>query len=115
MPTVSMNVTLEAASRGDHWACFVPELGFTVYGETRADAEHEVNHALEALLGSFHGDLDAIERFLQKREVQYYDIHPDLPDGRKELPPAQQKVQSRNEHFNSSRTSEVCVEEVVID
>ena len=71
MPKVSMNVTLQSECRGDHWACFVPELGFTVYGETRAEAEHEVNHALEALLGSFRGDLDGITRYLTRYEVEH--------------------------------------------
>ena len=71
-----MNITLEAEHRGDHWACFVPELGFTVYGETRADAEYEVNHALEALLGSFHGDLDGIARYLTRYNVSY-SVHHD--------------------------------------
>lgn len=74
MPRVSMDITLEAEYRGAHWACFVPELGFTVYGETRADAEHEVNHALEALLGSFHGDLDGIAGYLTRYDV-LYSIH----------------------------------------
>lgn len=76
MPIVSMNVTLQSECRGDHWACRVPELGFTVYGETRADAEHEVNHALGALLGSFHGDLDGITRYLTRYDV-VHGIHDD--------------------------------------
>ena len=71
-----MNITLEAEHRNDHWACRVPELGFTVYGETRAAAEHEVNHALAALLGSFHGDLDGITRYLTRYEVEH-SIHDD--------------------------------------
>ena len=76
MPKVSMNITLQSECRGDHWACRVPELGFTVYGETRADAEHEVNHALTALLGSFHGDLDRITRYLTRYDVAH-SIHND--------------------------------------
>ena len=71
MPKVSMNVTFQSECRGDHWACRVPELGFTVYGKTRADAEHEVNHALAALLGSFHGDLDGITRYLTRYDVAH--------------------------------------------
>ena len=82
MPTVSMNITLQSESRNDHWACRVPELGFTVYGKTRADAEHEVNHALEALLGSFHGDLDGITRYLTRYEVAHnIDADPDSEIG----------------------------------
>ena len=74
MPKVLMNITLEAEDRGDHWACFVPELGFTVYGRTHDDAEHEVNQALAALLGSFHGDLNGIARYLTRYNV-LYSIH----------------------------------------
>ncbi len=71
MPRISMNITMQTESRGDHWACHVPELGFTVYGKKRADAEHEVNHALAALLGSFHGDLNSINRYLTRYQVVY--------------------------------------------
>ena len=76
MPKVSMNVTLQSECRGDHWACRVPELGFTVYGKTRAEAEHEVNHALKALLHSFHSDLDRIARYLTRYDVAH-SIHED--------------------------------------
>ena len=71
MPEVSMNITLQSEYRGDHWACRSPQLGFTVYGKTRADAEHEVNHAVGALLHSFHGDLDGIIRYLTRYEVDH--------------------------------------------
>ena len=62
---------MQSENRGDHWACFVPELGFTVYGATRPDAEHEVSHALVALVGSFHGDLDGITSYLARYGVVY--------------------------------------------
>ena len=71
MSKVSMNITMDSECRGDHWACRVPELGLTVYGKTRAHAEHEVNHALAALLGSFHGDLNGITRYLTRYEVAH--------------------------------------------
>ena len=68
---VSMHITVAAEPRKDHWACFVPEFGFTVYGETRESARQEVDVALQVLLDSFRNDMDAIRRFLDSREVRY--------------------------------------------
>ena len=80
MARVNMHITTETRNRGDCWTCHVPEFGFTVYGESRDAARHEVNNALDALLGSFYGDLEAIEQFLNQRNVRYV-IHPDAePD-----------------------------------
>ena len=71
MAKVSMHITVEAEPRKDHWACFVPEFGFTVYGETRESARQEVDVALQVLLDSFRQDMDAIRRFLDSRDVRY--------------------------------------------
>ena len=71
MAKISMHITVEAEPRYDHWACFVPEFGFTVYGETQDDARQAVNVALQVLMDSFHEDLQAIARFLEKRNVRY--------------------------------------------
>ena len=80
MAKVSMHITTETQDRGDCWTCHVPEFGFTVYGASRDAARGEVNNALDALMGSFYGDLDAIERYLHQRKVGYI-IHPDAePD-----------------------------------
>ena len=71
MAKVSMHITVEAEPRKDHWACFVPEFGFTVYGETRESARREVDVALQVLLDSFRNDMAAIRRFLDGRDVKY--------------------------------------------
>ena len=80
MAKISMHITVEAEPRRDHWACFVPEFGFTVYGETQDGARREVNVALQVLMDSFHEDLEAIERFLEKRNVSYSIQHNIEPD-----------------------------------
>ena len=74
MARVHVQIAIETEERSDRWACRSPEFGFTVYGKTREEARQEVNKALAALLNSFHGDLAAIERFLNQRGVRYYDI-----------------------------------------
>ncbi len=71
MAKISMQITVETEFRGDHWACYVPEFGAIVYGETSETARREVNVALQVLLDSFHRDLEAIERFLVGRNVKY--------------------------------------------
>ena len=94
MPKVLMSITLETENRDDHWACFVPELGFTVYGETRIAAEHEVNHALEALLGSFYGDLDAIARYLERYDVAHsIQDDPELDQGNPSIATRQVQIE----------------------
>ena len=77
MTKAYVQITVETEERSDRWACRSPELGFVVYGKTREAARGEVNKALTALLRSFHGDVEAIERFLKKREVPYYKIQSD--------------------------------------
>ncbi len=71
MAKVSMHITVETEYRGDCWTCYVPEFGFTVYGESPEAARLEVDNALAALVGSFFQDLEAIERFLEGRNVKY--------------------------------------------
>ena len=78
MAKISMHIMVETEERPDRWACRSPEFGFTVYGKSREEARAEVPKALAALLGSFHGDLEGIERFLKKRKVRNYDV---LGDG----------------------------------
>ena len=78
MTKVYVQISVETEERADRWACWCPEFGFFVYGATREAARQEVNKALTALLGSFHGDLDAIEQFLKKRDVRYYSIQREL-------------------------------------
>ena len=109
-----VQITIETEERADRWACRSPELGFVVYGKTREAARGEVNKALNALLSSFHGDIEAIERFLKKREVPYYNIqrgHRNEPGG----------VESPESVFRGSCTlrrsepaTEVSLEEVLI-
>ena len=60
MDRVDMHITVQTEQREDHWACYVPEFGFTVYGESRADANRQVDSALATLLGSFEKDFEAI-------------------------------------------------------
>ena len=74
MAKISMQITVETEERSDRWACRSPDFGFTVYGETREDARKEVSKAVSALLHSFHGDLERIKRFLEKRQVRNYNI-----------------------------------------
>ena len=74
MAKISMHITVETEERSDRWACRSPDFGFTVYGATREEARKEVNNAVSALLGSFHGDLAGIRRFLEKRQVLNYNI-----------------------------------------
>ena len=82
MAKVDMYITIETEERADRWVCRSPELAFTVYGETREEARQEVNKALAALLGSFHQDLEAIDRFLEKRNVKHVIRYDDEPDYR---------------------------------
>lgn len=71
MAKVYLRLAVETAERHDRWVCHSPQLGFTVYGGTRTEAESEVNNALSALIGSFYQDLDAIEQYLESRKVEY--------------------------------------------
>lgn len=80
MAKVLLQISVLTESRSDHWACRSPEFGFTVYGATRESAKSEVNKALTALLGSFHGDLEGIERFVKRRGVKHFRIVPDDQD-----------------------------------
>lgn len=80
MARVLLRIAVLTENRSDHWACRSPEFGFTVYGATRESAKSEVNKALTALLGSFHGDLEGIERFVKKRGVKHFSIVPDDQD-----------------------------------
>ena len=84
MVKVLLQIAVLTENRSDHWACRSPEFGFTVYGATRESAKSEVNKALTALLGSFHGDLEGIERFLQKRGVKHFSVVPDDQDAQAE-------------------------------
>ena len=114
MAKISMHITVETEERSDRWACRSPEFGFTVYGETRQAARLEVNKALTALLGSFHGDMEAIGRFLQKRQVRYYSNPGDgqnttCQTGFAALPP-QEDIAA----YREGRATEVSLEEVLI-
>ncbi len=80
MAKISMHITVETEERTDRWACSVPEFGFTVYGETRAEAREEVNNALNALMASFYGDLDGIAGFLEHRGVKHVIQRDSEPD-----------------------------------
>ena len=71
MDRVDMHITVQTEQREDHWACYVPEFGFTVYGESRADANQQVDSALAALLSSFNQDIEAISKFLESRNVNH--------------------------------------------
>lgn len=114
MAKISMHVTVETEERTDRWACRSPEFGFTVYGKTREEARQEVPKALAALLGSFHGDLEAIGSFLEKRKVRSYDVLVDDQGAAREsgavMSYGQECVNANCEH----PATEVSLEEVVI-
>lgn len=114
MAKVSVQITVETEERSDRWACRSPEFGFTVYGETRQAARLEVNKALTALLGSFHGDMEAIGRFLAKRQVRYCSNQGDEQNTtcqtRFATSPAQEDVAA----YREGRATEVSLEEVLI-
>ena len=84
MAKVLLQIAVLTQNRTDHWACRSLEFGFTVYGTTRESAKSEINKALTALLGSFHGDLEGIKRFLQKRGVKHFSVVPDDQDAQSE-------------------------------
>ena len=71
MAKVYLRLAVTTEERHDRWVCRSPQLGFTVYGATRSAAENEVNHALNALIGSFRQDTDAIKQYLESRQVDY--------------------------------------------
>lgn len=71
MAKVYLRLAVETEERQERWVCRSPQLAFTVYGATRAAAEQEVHHALNALIGSFDKDLDAIGQYLESRKVEY--------------------------------------------
>lgn len=84
MARVDMHITVQTEQREDRWACYVPEFGFTVYGESREVAKREVDNALATLVGSFDNDLQAISRFLEGRNVNHsiqrdVDVHSQAP------------------------------------
>ena len=84
MARVDMHITVQTEQREDRWACYVPEFGFTAYGESRKDANQEVDNALAALVGSFNNDQRAIRRFLESRNVNHCiqrdaDVHVQAP------------------------------------
>ena len=114
MAKISMRVTVETEERSDRWACRSPEFGFTVYGQTRQAARLEVNKALTALLGGFHGDMEAIGRFLEKRQVRYYSNQGNGQNttcqSRFATSPPQEDVSA----YREGRATEVSLEEVLI-
>ena len=71
MAKIYLRLAVETEERSDRWVCHSPQLAFTVYGKTRSAAENEVNHALNALIGSFRQDTDAIKQYLESRQVEY--------------------------------------------
>lgn len=71
MVKVYLRLAIEIEERKDRWVCRSPQLAFTVYGKTRAAAEQEVPHALNAMIGSFREDLAAIAQYLERRNVDY--------------------------------------------
>lgn len=71
MAKVYLRLAVETEERQERWVCRSPQLAFTVYGATRVAAEQEVHHALNALIGSFDKDLDAIGQYLESRKVEY--------------------------------------------
>ena len=114
MAKISMRVTVETEERSDRWACRSPEFGFTVYGETRQAARLEVNKALTALLGSFHGDMEAIGRFLEKRQVRYYSNQGDGQNATCQTGFAALPTQEDTVAYRDGRATEVSLEEVLI-
>ena len=72
MTKVYLRLAVETEERPERWVCRSPQLGFTVYGATRAAAEQEVHHALNALIGSFRADLAAIAQYLEHRNVEHH-------------------------------------------
>ena len=114
MAKVYVQIAIETEERADRWACRSPEFGFTVYGKTREAARQEVNKALAALLHSFHGDVAAIERFLIKREVRYYEIQNGQENQSAAIGhPAVRMQNGVHAHRNGALT-EVSIEEVLI-
>lgn len=109
-----VQITIETEERADRWACRSPELGFIVYGVTREAARGEVNKAVTALLASFHGDIEAIERFLTKRGVPYYRIEReqrDEPDAVTQTSPENRRADIPSHGGTEAETS---LEEVLI-
>ncbi len=114
MAKVYVQIAIETEERADRWACRSPEFGFTVYGKTRNAARQEVNKALSALLKSFHGDLDAIERFLKKREVRFYDIQRDRQSTPDPIDHARARIQHDIRSGPHPASTEVSLEEVLV-
>ncbi len=114
MAKISMHITVETEKRSDRWACRSPQFGFTVYGETRQAARLEVNKALTALLGSFHGNMEAIGRFLEKRQVRYYSNQGDGQNTTCQTGFATLPLQEDIAAYREGLAAEVSLEEVLI-
>ena len=114
MAKISMHITIETEERPDRWACRSPEFGFTVYGKTRQAARLEVNKALTALLSSFHGDMEAISRFLEKRQVRYYSIQQHGQNSTCQTGFAVPHTQDGTTSYREGRAADVSLEEVLI-
>ena len=115
MAKVYVQIALQTEERTDRWACRSPEFGFTVYGKTRESARQEVNKALAALINSFHGDLDAVDRFLNKRGVRYYYIQRDHQRLRPSTDWPGPTVPNGVDSRQRGMSTEVALEEVVVE
>ena len=114
MAKVYLQIAIETEERPDRWACYSPEFGFTVYGRTREAARLEVNKALYALLSSFHGDWEAIGRFLEKRQVSHYYIQRDDQDSPTSVGAQLAWGQDGVDSHSKSSATEISFEEVLI-
>lgn len=68
--TLELTVTGTDEERGDRWAFTCNELGFTVYGHTREDAQKALADALTAFVNSF-GDNSLLRTYLDSKGVKH--------------------------------------------
>ena len=73
-----------------------------------------MNQALTALLGSFHGDMEAIGRFLDKRQARYYRSQGDDQNTTRQTEFAASLPQVDVAAYREGRATEVSLEEVLI-
>lgn len=66
--TLELTVTGSGEERGDRWAVWSNEFGFTVYGKTRAEADEAFVEALTTLINSF-GDDGLLRDYLDRKGV----------------------------------------------
>ena len=71
MNTLQLSLKGVEEKRPDRWVVTSNDFGFFAYGATLEEAQEAMVEGVTALINSFEGDDDQLQRFLDKKGVQY--------------------------------------------